>query len=120
MDTLAQKHLTVWNYVNDALIFAVSRQVWGSFSAADQQLLRDCAEEAGRQQIALTRRGLGIEGGDRSSLEELARRGVEVTELTAEQKRAFAQATRPVFEKWTQTVGPELVRKAEAAIRAVA
>jgi TRAP-type C4-dicarboxylate transport system substrate-binding protein len=118
MDTLAQKHLTVWNYVNDALIFALSKQVWNSFSAADKQLVRDCAEEAGKQQIALTRKGLGGAGSDRASFDELKKRGVEVTELTAEEKRAFAAATKPVFDKWSQTVGPELVRKAEAAIRA--
>jgi len=119
MDTLAQKHLTVWNYVNDPLIFALSKQVWSSFSPADQQLVRECAEEAGRQQIALTRKGLGMDDADRSSLDELARRGVEVTVLSAEEKRAFAQATRPVFDKWATTVGRDLVRKAEAAIKAV-
>lgn len=117
MDTLAQKHLTVWNYVNDPLIFALSRTVWNSFSDADKQLVRECAEEAGRNQITLTRRGLGLDGGD-SSMRELRTRGVEVTVLTAEQKAAFARVTRPVYEKWSQTVGADLVRKAEAAIRA--
>ena len=118
MDTLAQKHLTVWNYVNDPLIFALSRTVWNSFSDADKQLVRDCAEEAGRNQIALTRRGLGLDGGDDSSIQELRRRGVEVTVLTADQKAAFARATRPVYDKWAATVGADLVRKAETAIRA--
>ena len=118
MDTLAQKHLTVWNYVNDPLVFAVSKQVWAGFSPADQQLVRDCAEEAGRAEIALTRKGLGLDGDD-SAMQELKQRGVEVTVLTPEQKRAFAQATRPVFDKWAGTVGRELVAKAEAAIRAV-
>lgn len=118
MDTLAQKHLTVWNYVNDPLIFTLSRTVWNSFNDADKQLVRECAEEAGRQQIALTRRGLGLDGGDDSSMQELRRRGVEVTVLTAQEKAAFARATRPVYEKWSQTVGAELVRKAEAAVRA--
>jgi TRAP-type transport system periplasmic protein len=120
MDTLAQNHLTVWNYVNDPLIFALSKQVWASFAPADQVLVRECAEEAGRRQIALTRKGLGVAGGDRGSLEELGRRGVEVAALSAEEKRAFASATRPVFGKWAGTVGAELVRKAEAAIRSVA
>jgi TRAP-type C4-dicarboxylate transport system substrate-binding protein len=120
MDTLAQKHLTVWNYVNDPLIFALSRGVWNSFNDADKRLVRECAEEAGRNQIALTRRGLGLDGGDDTSIRELRTRGVEVTMLTAEQKAAFARATRPVYEKWSQTVGAELVRKAEAAIRAAA
>jgi tripartite ATP-independent transporter DctP family solute receptor len=119
MDTLAQKHLTVWNYVNDPLIFALSKQVWSSFSPADQQLVRECAEEAGRQQIALTRKGLGMDDADRSSMDELARRGVEVTVLSTTEKHAFAQATRPVFDKWAATVGTDLVRKAEAAIKAV-
>ncbi len=120
MDTLAQKHLTVWNYVNDPLIFALSKQAWMGFSADDQQLVRECAEEAGRRQIALTRTGLGVPGTDRASFEELQRRGVEVAALSAEEKRAFATATRPVFDKWATTVGADLVRKAEAAIRAVA
>ncbi|GAA0590934.1 DctP family TRAP transporter solute-binding subunit [Craurococcus roseus] len=120
MDTLAQKHLTIWNYVNDPLIFALSKQVWSSFSAADQQLVRECAEEAGKQQIALTRKGLGAPGTDRASLEELQKRGVEVAALSAEEKRAFAAATKPVYDKWASTVGAELVRKAEAAVRSAA
>jgi len=120
MDTLAQKHLTVWNYVNDPLVFALSKQVWSGFSAADQQLVRECAEEAGRQQIALTRKGLGVPGTDRGSLEELQKRGVEVVALSAEEKRAFAAATKPVYDKWAATVGAELVRKAEAAVRSAA
>ncbi|HYF08041.1 MAG TPA: TRAP transporter substrate-binding protein DctP [Acetobacteraceae bacterium] len=117
MDTLAQRHLTIWNYVNDALIFGLSRTVWNSFTPADQQLVRDCAEEAGRNQIALTRRGLGIPGTDDSSIQELRRRNVEVTTLSNEEKAAFGRALRPVYERWSQTVGAELVRKAEAAIR---
>lgn len=120
MDTLAQKQLTVWNYVNDPLIFALSRSVWNSFTDADKQLVRDCAEEAGRNQIALTRRGLGLDGGDDSAIRDLRARGVEVTALTAAQKRAFAEKTRPVYDKWSQTIGAELVRKAEAAIRSAA
>ena len=120
MDTLAQKHLTIWNYVNDPLIFTLSRSVWNSFNDADKQLVRDCAEEAGRNQIALTRRGLGLDGGDDSALRDLRARGVEVTVLTAQQKAEFARVTRPVYEKWSATVGADLVRKAEAAIRSAA
>lgn len=120
MDTLAQKHLTVWNYVNDPLIFALSRQVMNSFTPADQALVRDCAVEAGRWQIELTRRGLGLDGGDDSSIRELRQRGVEVTILTPAEKQAFARVTRPVYDRWAATIGAELARKAEAAVRAAA
>jgi tripartite ATP-independent transporter DctP family solute receptor len=115
MDTLAQRHLTIWNYVADAGIFLLTKAVMDSFSAADRELVTECAREAARGQIAATRKGLGLDG-DRSSLDELARRNVAVADLTEAEKRAFAQATRPVYDKWAQTVGADLVRKAEAAI----
>ncbi|MCU0886897.1 MAG: TRAP transporter substrate-binding protein DctP [Rubritepida sp.] len=119
MDTLAQRHMTIWNYVNDALIFGVSKSIWNSFNAADQALIRECAQEAARANIALARRGLGIPGTDDSAMVELRNRGVEVTTLTAAEKRVFADALRPVYDRWANTVGSELVRKAETAIRAV-
>ncbi len=40
-------------------------------------------------------------------------------ELSDAEKQAFARATRPVFDKWAGQIGAELVRKAEAAIRAL-
>jgi len=110
MDALAQRHMTIWNYVNDALIFGVSRSIWNSFNAADQQLLRDCAQEAARNNIALARRGLGIPGTDDSALVELRNRNVEVATLTLEEKRAFAAALRPVYDRWASTIGADLVR----------
>jgi tripartite ATP-independent transporter DctP family solute receptor len=115
MDTLAQKHLTIWNYVADAGAFVVAKSIMESFNAADRTLITEAAQEAARRQIAGSRRGIGI-GGDRSALEECARRGVAVAELTAAEKDAFATATRPVFDKWAQTVGRPLVEKAQAAI----
>lgn len=115
MDTLAQKYLTIWNYVADAGIFVVSKQVMESFAPADRELVIACAREAALKQIADTRKGTGING-DRSAFEECARRGVEVTELTPAEKTVFAQATKPVFDKWAQTVGMPLVQKAQAAV----
>ncbi len=118
MDTLAQKHLSVWNYVNDPLVFAAGKQVMAQFNAADQELVRACAQEAGLYEIGVTRRGLG-DNNDRSAFEELTKRGVETTVLTEAEKRAFAAATRPVFDKWAGTIGQDLVRRAEAVIRGV-
>jgi TRAP-type C4-dicarboxylate transport system substrate-binding protein len=120
MDTLAQRHLTIWNYCADAAIFVASKAVMDSFAPADRDLVIACAREAAQRQIAAARKGLGIDG-DRSSIEECIRRGVAVAELTPAEKQAFARATRPVFDKWAQTVGSALVQKAEAAIaRAIA
>jgi tripartite ATP-independent transporter DctP family solute receptor len=116
MDTLAQRHLTIWNYVADAGIFLLSKSVMDSFNAADRELVTACAREAAEEQIVAGRKGLGADG-DRSSLDELARRNVTVTTLSDAEKQAFARATRPVFDKWAGNVGTDLVRRAEAAIR---
>lgn len=117
MDTLAQRHLTIWNYVADAGIFLLTKQVLNSFSAEDQALVRACAQEAAQEQINASRKGLGA-GGDRTSLDELARRNVTVTILSDAEKQAFARATRPVYDKYAQTVGADLVRRTEAAVNA--
>ncbi len=117
MDTLAQKHLTIWNYCADAGIFHVAKSVWETFSKQDQEIITELAREAGKRQIAATRKGLGLDG-DSSSLEEVKRRGVEIAALTLDEKAAFAKATRPAFDKWAATIGADLVKKAEAAIKA--
>ena len=115
METLAQKYLTIWNYVADAGIFHLSKTVWDSFSVQDKDIVKEAAEQAAKEQIASTRKGLGA-GGDRSSIQELERRGVQVVELTPEEKTAFREPTKAVFDKWAQTTGPELVKKAQDAI----
>jgi TRAP-type C4-dicarboxylate transport system substrate-binding protein len=115
MDTLAQRHLSIWNYVADAGIFLVAKSIMDSFNAADRTLVMECAREAAREQIAASRKGTGA-GGDNSSIEEMQRRGVTVTSLSDAEKEAFARVTRPVYDKWAQTVGADLVRRAEAAI----
>ncbi|MBL8697775.1 MAG: TRAP transporter substrate-binding protein DctP [Alphaproteobacteria bacterium] len=113
MDQLAQRHLTLWNYVSDAAIFVVRRTVWQELSVAEQDALRDAAQAAGREMTALARAGLGP---DDPILGELAARGVAVVRLDAREAAAFHAATRPVYEKWRAVVGPDLVSAAEASV----
>lgn len=118
MDTLAQKHITIWNYCADAAIYHVAKPVWDTFSAADKELVSAAAKEAAAENIRASRRGLGVMDADRSSIEELGKRGVATVISTPAEKQAFARATRPVFDKWAGQIGAELVKKAEAAISA--
>jgi tripartite ATP-independent transporter DctP family solute receptor len=116
LETVNQKHLSLWNYVADANIFKVHKPVWDSFSAADKDIVRAAAEQAAKEHTASTRKGLGADG-DRSSLDELAKRNVKVEELSAQEKQAFGRATQAVYEKWSATTGAELVKAAEAAVK---
>jgi len=112
--TVGQKHLTLWHYVADPLIFVVNKQVWNSWTPADREAVRQAALQAGRENVEKARKG--IAGNDNTVLKQIEASGVTVTNPTAEQRAAFVQATRPVYDKWTKTIGVDLVKKAETAI----
>nr|WP_241911826.1 DctP family TRAP transporter solute-binding subunit [Telmatospirillum siberiense] len=114
LHTVGQKHVTLWGYVADPLIFVVSRQVWDSWSPEDQRAVREAAEQAAAEEVALARKG--ISGNDDEMLKAIAANGVSVVRLTEAEKQAFQKATRPVFDKWVKLVGAPLVTKAEAAV----
>lgn len=114
LPTLAQKHLTLWGYVADPLIFVVNTEVWNSWSKEDQEGVRAAALQAAQEQIAIARKG--IAGGDEQVLKDIQAQGVEVVKLTPDQQKAFQTATRPVFDKWAKTIGPDLVKTAEDSI----
>jgi TRAP-type transport system periplasmic protein len=116
MQTVGQKFITTWGYVADPLIFVVNKEIWASWTPADQAIVRQSALDAGSQEIGLARKGL-VEA-DKPLLKEIAAVGVTITHLSPEERDAFVKATRPVYEKWKNTVGVELVKSAEAAIAA--
>ncbi|MGJ7511946.1 DctP family TRAP transporter solute-binding subunit [Variovorax sp. GT1P44] len=116
MHTVGQKFVTTWGYVCDPLVFVVNKEVWASWTPADQAIVRQAAIDAGKQNIALARKGLL--GADKPVLKDIAGMGVTVTQLTPAERDAFVKATRPVYAKWKPTVGNELVTKAEQAVAA--
>ena len=109
-DRASQKYLTLWHYMNDPLIFGVSQRVWKTLPAEDQQLLQQAAIDAGQWEIEKSRSEL------EETLDRIRERGVEVTELTPEQHKAFVDATQSVYDKWIPRIGKELVEAAQQAI----
>ena len=116
MHTVGQKFVTTWGYVADPLIFVVNKEIWNSWSKADQEIVRQAAIEAGKQEIALARKGLVEEG--KPVLKDIAGMGVTVTTLTPAEREEFVKATRPVYNKWKTTVGADLVNLAEKSVAA--
>ena len=116
MHTVGQKYVTTWGYVADPLIFVVNKDIWNSWTKADQEIVRAAAVEAGKQQIVLARKGLVEEG--KPVLKEIAGMGVTVTTLTPAEREEFVKATRPVYTKWKAVIGPALVDQAEKAVAA--
>ena len=116
LHTVGQKYLTLWGYVADPLVFVVNKDVWNSWTPADREAVRQAAVEAGKEEIAIARKGL-IEPGQ-PLLKDIAAMGVTVTELTPQDRDAFVKVTRPVYDKWKPQVGTDLVNMAEKAIAA--
>ncbi|MGY4877288.1 DctP family TRAP transporter solute-binding subunit [Vreelandella aquamarina] len=112
IDQVGQEYLTLWNYMNDPLIFAVNQSVWQSLSDEHKTLLRETAVEAGAWEIAMTREE------EAERLEAIKERGVTVTELTDAQYQLFVDATQSVYEKWVPRIGEALVETAQEAVDA--
>lgn len=116
------KHVTLWNYMADPLIFYWNKREWDRFPKDIQEAILAAAAEAGRFEKALCRAGLDgqtsidilktefqhtMEHPDPSAL--LEKNNMTVTRLTAEDQAAFAAATRTVVEKWEKEIGKDLV-----------
>ena len=114
LQNVGQKHVTLWGYVADPLIFVVNEQVWKSWKKEDQDAVRAAAEQAGKENIALARKG--IAGNDESVIKEIEGLGVTVTRLSEADKKKFQAATKSVYDKWKGQIGADLVAKAEAAV----
>ncbi len=114
LHTLGQNHLSLWGYMADPLIFVVSKQIWNSWSETDRKAVREAAEQAAAENLVAARKG--ITPGDDALLQSIEKSGVTITRLTPEQRQAFKDATRPVYDKWAATIGKDLVKKAETAI----
>ncbi len=116
LHNVAQKHLTMWGYMNDPLVFVVNKDVWNSWTPADREAVKQAAIEAGKEQIAIARKGV-VEA-DKPLLKQIADLGVTVTQLSPAEREAFVKATRPVYDKWKGQIGADLVGAAEKAIAA--
>lgn len=116
LHTVGQKNITLWGYVADPLIFVVNRDVWESWTPQDRTCVQDAAVFAGKENIKLARAGMVAP--DDGTIKTVEGYGVNVVRLTPDEREAFVKATRPVYEKWAKTVGPDLVKKAEASVTA--
>jgi len=116
LHNVGQKNVTMWGYVADPLVFVVNKDIWASWTPADQAVVRQAAVDAGKQEIEIARKGL-IEAGQ-PLLKDIAALGVNIVQLSPAERDEFVKATRPVYEKWKKTIGVDLVTTAEKAIAA--
>ncbi|MFZ1813525.1 MAG: TRAP transporter substrate-binding protein DctP [Rhizobiaceae bacterium] len=110
MNTLGQKYVTKWNYMNEILLFAVNRDAWESWSDEDKEVVRAAAIEAAKANVDEVR---AVFADDVAKAAEL---GVDVHVPTADQLAAFRDATRPVYDSWKEKIDPELISQIESIV----
>jgi tripartite ATP-independent transporter DctP family solute receptor len=116
LQTVGQKNVTMWGYVADPLIFVANKEVWESWTPAERKIVKEAAVEAGQQVIQMARKGLIAP--DLSTISDVEKLGVNVVKLSANEREAFMKATRTVYQKWSKSIGQDLVTKAEKAVAA--
>ena len=66
--------------------------------------------------IQMARKGLIAP--DLSTISDVEKLGVNVVKLSATEREVFMKATRKVYQKWSKSIGQDLVNKAEKAVAA--
>jgi len=107
-----QKFLSTTGHVFAVYMPVISQPFFGSLSAEHQQLVRDSMAAARVHQAEL------VSAEDASQLDEIRAAGVEVLELTAQQRQAFADATESVRLQYRDEVGAEAYDAWIAAVAA--
>ncbi|MEX4005660.1 TRAP transporter substrate-binding protein DctP, partial [Neoaquamicrobium sediminum] len=98
-----QKYLTLSGHVYSPAMLLVSKQLWDSMSAEDQEIFRNAASEA-----VTAMRGF-VDDVETSGVAQLKEAGMDVGELSTEQKAMFQNALGSAYEQYYGTYGKDLI-----------
>ena len=112
LDAFGLKQVMLWDAVGECAVFAANRAAWNAWTDEQKTIVREAARDIARELPALAR------AEDDAAQEALVKRGTTVTRLTASGRAAFVTATKRVYDRWAGAMDADLVREAEAAVKA--
>lgn len=104
-----QKYLTLSGHVYASTMFLTNLDFYNSLPDDLKKIMDEASIEFREYQ-----RQLSAEQ-DAKFLDELKKNGMEVNELTSEQKEAFRQAALPIYDKYASEIGEDLIEMAKKA-----
>lgn len=104
-----QKFITLSNHQWAGIMFLANEKMWAKQPEAVQKLFADTAKET----ESWERKTLNEE--EAKYLAEMEKAGMTVTRLTPEQSAAFQKAMEPVWAKYREKLGQELIDSAVSA-----
>lgn len=99
-----QKYLTIWEWVYTGLPICMNLDLWNSLSADDQAAIQQAATEACEYQKGVSRDFYG------DAIQICKDNGVEITELTPEQKAAFKVCVEPLYAEYLAKADADFVK----------
>lgn len=99
-----QKHLSTTRHVYNPLIVLMSKKAWDQLSADERKILLDAANETKIEQRKVSREM------EAKSIASLKKKGVVVTEVSNQERARMREQVKQVSAKYTQEIGPELVK----------
>jgi TRAP-type transport system periplasmic protein len=108
-----QKHLTVTNHQYNPQAVIVSRKLWNALSDAEKKIMNDAIAEATAVQRKASRQQ-AVE-----AFELLKKNGMQVTEISGPELQKFRDKMKPVIDKHSTIVGPDVVSALQAELAKV-
>jgi TRAP-type C4-dicarboxylate transport system substrate-binding protein len=109
------RYVTQWHYAIDPVILAVSAKTWASLTPEDRKIVSKVGEE-----IMAVQKKEAREGQEGVLIDTLQRiYGMEEVRLSPADIKAFRDKTRPVYTRWADEIGVELVRNVEKIVESV-
>ena len=99
-----QKHLALTNHVYNPQSVIISKKFWDTLSGAEKKIVLEAAAEAVKVQRQTSRDAAG------STLDQLKKAGMQVTELPPAEIAKLRDKMRPVIAKYSVSVGQETVK----------
>lgn len=98
-----QEYITMWNYSYDPLVLGMNKKLYDSMSEEDRELFDRLGKEAAEYQLELAREK------ETAQIEELKAAGMKFYTPTDAELEAFTKAVQPVYEKYTDIWGKDLL-----------
>lgn len=105
-----QKYLSKTGHVYNASPFLISKDFWNTLSDEEKKAVQEAADEARDYQRELNQKE------DEDGYKFLTENGMTVTDITDEEKEAFLEKVKPVYEKYSASIGEEFVDELLAEI----
>lgn len=93
----------MWDGVRDTNIWVISNKTLNKLSDEDAKLVQDCASDAlewGNEYLAENESDI---------VEQLKKQGVEIDELTDDEKEAFKEACSGIYDEYADVVGQDVI-----------